>query len=112
MTEYKSLLHQWHKGTGGGPGLDMYFESWSEEKRNKYDVDLDTYDHTNISSRPAISIENYNQDIVKKPYLTIIHMWDKISINLLSSKNDPFIEKAGEIGMESSSDDERQTVST
>ena len=32
MTEYKALLHLWHKGTGGGPGLDIYFESWSEEK--------------------------------------------------------------------------------
>ena len=33
MTEYKALLHKWHKGTGGGPGLDIYFESWSDEKK-------------------------------------------------------------------------------
>lgn len=106
MTEYKGLLHLWHKGTGGGPGLDMYFESWSEDKRNKYDVDLETYDHSIISKRPAICIENYNQDVIKKPYLTIIHMWDEMSINLLSSKHDPFEKQTGEIGMESSSEDE------
>ena len=96
----------WHKGTGGGPGLDVYFESWSEEKRNKYDVDLETYDHTIVSKRPAICIENYNRDVIKNPYLTIIHMWDEMSINLLSSKHDPFQKQTGEIGMESSSEDE------
>ena len=106
MTEYKALLHLWHKGTCGRPGLDMYFESWSEEKRNKYDVDLDTYDHSIISKRPVICIEKYNQDIVKKLYLTIIYMWDELSIYLLSSKHDPFEKKTGEIGMESSSEDE------
>ena len=96
----------WHKGTGGGSGLDVYFESWSEEKRNKYDVDLETYDHTIVSKRPAICIENYNRDVIKNPYLTIIHMWDEMSINLLSSKHDPFQKQTGKIGMESSSEDE------
>ena len=33
MTEYRVFLHKLHKGTGGGPGLDIYFESWSDEKR-------------------------------------------------------------------------------
>ena len=111
MTEYKALLHQWYKGTGGGPGLDVYFESWSQEKRDKYDVDLDTYDHTIVTKRPVICIENYNQDVVKKPYLTIIHMWDEISINLLSSKYDPFVKDTGEIGMGSSSEEELHTES-
>ena len=111
MTKYKALIHQWHKGTGGGPGLDMYFESWSQEKRDKYDIDLDTYDHTIVTNRPAICIENYNQDVVKQPYLTIIHMWDEMSINLLSSKYDPFVKEAGEIGMRSSSEEELNTES-
>ena len=76
MTEYKALLHMWHKGTCGGPGLDIYFESWSKEKEEKYNVDTNTYNHSNVAGRPAILIENYSQDTVKKPYLTVIHMWD------------------------------------
>ena len=65
MTVYKALLHKWHKGTGGGPGLDIYFESQSQEKKEKYDIDLDTYDHTNVADWSPILIENYVQDDVK-----------------------------------------------
>ena len=84
MTEYKGILNNWHKGTGGGSGLDVYFQSWSEENNNKYDIDLETYDHTQVGNRPAILFDNYINDAVKKPYLTIIHLWDDISHNLLS----------------------------
>ena len=106
MTEYKALLHMWHKGTGGGPGLNIYFESWSKEKKEKYNIDTNTYNHSNVAGRPAILIENYSQDTVKKPYLTVIHMWGEQTANLLSSKHDPFTNKKGEIGMSLSSDDD------
>ena len=99
MTEYKALLHMWHKGTGGGPGLDIYFESWSQDKKDKYNIDLDSYDHSNVAGRPAILIENYTQDHVKKPYLAVIHMWDELTAHLLSSKHDPFESTQGEIGI-------------
>ena len=112
MTEYKGVLKNWHKGTGGGPGLDIYFQSWSTEKLNKYDIDLSDYDHTLVASRPAIMFENYiNDSANKKPYLTIIHMWDDVHQNLLSSKFDPFNVEGGggEIGCDSgSSEDECQ----
>ena len=74
-------------------------------RRNKYDVALDTHDHSIISKCPAIYIKNYNQEIVKKWYLTIIHMWDEISMNLLSSRHDTLENKLGEILIESSSED-------
>ena len=74
MTEYKALLHLWCKGTGGGPGFDIYFESWSQGKKDKYNIDIKTYDHSNVAGRPALLIENYSRDLVKNPYLTVIHM--------------------------------------
>ena len=74
MTEYKGILHNWHKGTSGGLGLDIYFQSWSKGKKNKYDIDLETYDHTEVGSRPAILFDNYIHDAVKNPYLTIIYL--------------------------------------
>ena len=106
MTECKGILNDWYKETSGGPGLDKYFESWSEEKLNKYDINLETYDHTIVSDRPPILIENYICDAVKKTYLTVIHMWDDLSHNLLSSKFDPFVTKGGEVGVALSSDEE------
>ena len=66
ITEYTALLHQWHKGNAGGLGLNIYFETWSDEKLNRYNIYLDDYDHTNVASRLALLIENYVQDGVKK----------------------------------------------
>ena len=109
MTEYKVLLHLWHKGTGGGPGLDIYLESWSEEIKLKYSIDTETYDHSNVAKRPALLIEDYSHDTVKKLYLTVIHMWDELSSHLLSSKHDPFANKKGEIGLPLSSDGELES---
>ena len=51
---YKAALKDWFKGTGGGPGIDAAFQTWGDEKMEKYDVDLDTYDHTDVNSRPVI----------------------------------------------------------
>ena len=83
MTKYKGLLDKWHKGTYCGTGLVIYFESWSQAKKDEYDINLATYDHTNVADYPPILIENYVQDNTKKPYLTVIHMRDKKSSNLL-----------------------------
>ena len=51
--QYKDVLKDWFKGTGGGSGLAREFETWDEEQMKKYDIDND-YNHTNISSRPPI----------------------------------------------------------
>ena len=107
-TEYKVLLRKWHKGTGGDPGLDMYFELWSQSKKDKYDINLDIYDHTNVADRLPILIENYIQNYTKKPCLTVFHMWDEKSSNLLSSKHDPFHTSKGEICMLESSNDKEE----
>ena len=50
--EYKAVLHDWFASTGGGSGDASMFEYWGDEKLNKYDVDIETYDHTNIKERP------------------------------------------------------------
>ena len=113
MTEYKAVLKDWHKGTGGGPGLDIYFQSWTSDKLNKYDINLTEYDHTVVANRPAIVFENYIRDDTKKPYLTIIHLWDDLAHHLLSSKFDPFYVEGGggEVGIDlDSSEDENSTI--
>ena len=104
MTEYKAVLKQWNKGTGGGPGLDIYFESWDGDKLDKYKLNLEDYDHSSVKDRPAILIDAYHQDHTKKPYITIIHLWNALSHNLLSSKHDPFEGNCGKIGFGSSDD--------
>lgn len=105
VTEYKAVLNKWHKGTGGGPGLSIYLESWSSEKLDKYNIDMDQYDHTIVSNRSVIIFDNYHNDSNRKLYLMIIRLWDDISHNLLSSRYDPFQIKGGEIGVEDSSCD-------
>ena len=61
MQEYKSVLHQWFKGTGGGSGLLSMFETWSEEKLDKYDIDPTIYDHSEVESRPSILMDGYSK---------------------------------------------------
>ena len=56
---YKATLTQWFKGTGRGSGFTIMFEGWSDEKLSKYNMDLDNYDHTDVSSRPIILIQGY-----------------------------------------------------
>ena len=102
LAEYKECLVNWHKGTGGGSGLDTMFESWSEEKMNKFDIDLTVYDHTDVTNRPAILIDSYTR---KKPYLTVIYMWDKVHDLILSSKYDPLKKGRGEAGLRRDTDD-------
>ena len=99
---YKAALKDWFKGTGGGPGIDAAFQTWGNEKVEKYDVDLDTYDHTDVNSRPVILFQNYTKN--KIPFLTIIRMWDKISDYILSAKHDPLMIGSGEVGFDDGSD--------
>lgn len=66
MMEYKAVLKQWDKETGGGPGLGIYFESWDPIKFTKYNLDLEEYDHTQVTNRPPILIDSYHQDNIKK----------------------------------------------
>ena len=56
---YKAALNEWYKGTGDGLGLDTEFEIWNDEKFEKYGVDLEEYDHSDISSRPLILFNLY-----------------------------------------------------
>ena len=95
---YKAALKEWNKGTGGGPGIDAAFQSWDDDKLEKYNVDLETYDHTDIASRPTVLFQYYSKG--KVPILTVIRMWDKFSDYLLSSKHDPLSIGSGEIGFE------------
>ena len=59
LTEYKIILKDWFKGTGGGSGASTMFEDWSSEKLNSYDVDPAVYDHSDVKMRPSILIDNY-----------------------------------------------------
>ena len=90
MVQYKACLKEWHKGTGGGSGLAIEFESWDKCKFEKYD-------HTNISSRPPILMNLYAKQ--KQPYVTLIHLCDKKSDHLLSSRYDPIKIGMGEPGI-------------
>ena len=41
---------EWNKGTGGGSGLETEFERWADDKEkfDKYGINIDKYDHTDI----------------------------------------------------------------
>ena len=93
---YKTALKEWLKGIGGGPGIDAAFQTWDDDKMDRYNIDLDTYDHTNVASRPIVLFDNYTRN--KIPYLTVIRMWDKVSDYLLSAKHDPLTIGSGEVG--------------
>ena len=74
------------------------FEGWSDAKLERYDIDIDNYDHTDVSSRPAVLINGYCKQRI--PYLTAIHLWDKSSDYLLSSRHDPLKIGLGEGGFD------------
>jgi len=96
LTEYKEYLSNWNKGTGGGLGLSSKFETWSQDKLDKYDIDPTIYDHTNVKNRPSILMEGYTK---KKMYLTVMFMWDKKLEFILSAKYDPLKIERGEDGL-------------
>ena len=74
------------------------FEGWSANKLSKYDIDLDTYDHSEIANRPAILVQCYSNH--KSPFLTVIHLWDKFADYVLSSRHNPINISLGEPGMD------------
>ena len=98
MVNYKAVLKEYHKGTGGSSGIATEFEGWSDAKLEWYDINLDKYDHTDVSSRPAVLINRYYKQRI--PYLTTIHLWDKSSDYLLSSWHDPLKIRLGEGGFD------------
>lgn len=109
LAEYKEVLHEWNKGTGGGTGLQDKFQTWSDEKLNKHDIDPSVYDHSDIASRPSILMEGY---VKRKPYLTVIFMWDEMKDYILSSKYEPVRMGRNEAGLssnESNSSPSRKT---
>ena len=97
---YKSLLTNWYKGTGGGPGLTSMFESWSDEQFDRFGIQKDNYDHTNIKSRHPIMASLYDDNY--SPYLTFIFMHDSAHGNMLCSKYEPLATSRGEFGINGS----------
>ena len=95
------VLKEWYKGTGGGSGLPKHFETWLQDKHNKYDID-EAYDHTDISERPSILLDLYSK---KKKYLTVIFMWDQMLDQVLCSKYNPLKIGRGESGLLHCNDD-------
>lgn len=83
---YKCALQKWHKGTGGGSGLATDFEGLNVARLEKYAIELNTFDHTDVASIPALLINGYCKQMI--PYLTLIHLWDKFSDYLHSSRHD------------------------
>ena len=108
LQEYKEVLHEWNKGTGGGTGLQDKFKTWSEEKLNKYDIDPLVYDHCDIASMPMILIEDCAK---RKSYLTIIFMWDVKKEHILSSKYTPARKGRNEVGLSPNSSNSSLTNS-
>ena len=62
MITYKG----WHKGTDGGSGLVTEFQAWDTSQYEKYDIDPETYDHSDITSRPAVLVHLYSKQ--RQPY--------------------------------------------
>ena len=82
----KVCLKKWHKGTGRSSGFSTMFEGWSDEKKDTYEIDKGKYDHTNVSGIPAILFNQYCNHSM--PSFEIIHLWDKGSSYLVSSRRD------------------------
>ena len=99
LKQYKACLKDWFKGTGGGSGLASEFETWDEEKFEKYGIELESYDHMDIKSRPSILMHLYTKQ--REPYVTFIHVWDEKSQGLLSSKYEKLIVVHNEPGVSS-----------
>ena len=72
-------------------------ETWDTSKKDKYEIDLESYDHTIISSRPAILMNLYTSNRI--PYIKVIHLWDHLCDGLLSSKHNTLTIGRGEPGM-------------
>ena len=96
-TNYKKLLSDWFKGICGGLGQSTMFEGWSDKKLETYNFDINTYDHTIVEDRSPNLLVKYSKQ--RAPYLTVIHLWDKMSDYLLSSIHNKLVIGRGEVGM-------------
>ena len=97
MAKYKIMMTKWFLGTGGGDGCSTFFENWDDAKLDKYSIDPDEYDHSNMVESPSILIDNYYTHTI--PYLTMIYLWDEKVDFVLSSKYNPLMTGTGEVGM-------------
>ena len=94
---YKTVLSDWHKGTGGGSGVSTLFEGWLDKKLDKYDIDPDEYNRTDVTNCLEILFSGYTKH--RLPYITIINLWDKASDYFLSSRHNLLKIGTGEPGM-------------
>ena len=90
------MLHLWFLGTGGGSGESSMFETWSQEKLDRWDINPQVYDHINVESRPSILIDRYTKH---KKYLTMIFLWDEKKDYILASKYNSLKIGEGEVGL-------------
>ena len=103
LAQYRMLLNNWFKGTGGGSGLETMFESWSDEQFEKFGINRDEYDHTNVATRNPIFASLYDDN--NSPFLTFIFMHDSANGHMLSSKYQPLASDQGEFGLKSKQSD-------
>ena len=72
----KDVLVNWFKGTGGGSGIAKEFDTWDESKLEKYSIDPDEYDLTDVTSRILVLMNLYSNN--RQAYITGIHLWDHL----------------------------------
>ena len=72
MTKFRNMILKWFLGIGGRNGRSTLFKHWNAAKLEKYDVDSEKYDLTNMTERPSILIENDQNH--RTPYLTMIYL--------------------------------------
>ena len=90
------MLNLWLSGTGGDFSELSMFETWSQEKLDRWDINLRVYDHTNVEIRPSILIDEYAKH---KKYLTMIFLWNKKKDYILASKYNSLKIGEGEAGL-------------
>ena len=93
QTKSQGCPEKWYKDTGGGSGLITFYEGWTNSKLENYNVDIDSYNHINYSSKPLI-------------------LWDKKSEYLLSSRHDPLNIWRGELGLARSNEGKLKEILT
>lgn len=80
------------------------FEGWSNSKLDKYNVAMDKYDHIDVGNIPAIVLNEFYKN--PSPYITFIHLWDKIRDYLTYHMHYPLRIGHSEPGIGSNEDDQ------
>ena len=96
---HKESMEKCYQDTDGGPRLASIFERWDEVMLSKYNVSINKYDYNVREYSHLCLLQNYCSD--QSHYLTLIHVLDKSSDYLLSSKYDPLNIGVGEVGLTS-----------